>query len=384
MSAQTFCLQALVYHNKKCVGRFIKPRLYSVSQFSDTREEQFADCPVQQLSIIYDCFKAACTDGPAKVSVPIVTADASEQYRFTVVGRCEECNFVLPVTYQFSGQQAAYNLQKSLYTTKHQQSQAAAAGTVSALSPLITTSDLALNFGKSSSYHSQMLWAKQLSTMQVITGITAGTRLELFSAVFEPEADSAWLKCLILKFCLVAQSSLHEAGPALSESESSVSVTSCPTQRTEASRPQKTSPSSKMPSNAKPVSKKQKQKQNSRAATLASRHSDSSKSSVSKEVQAEKPELQRRESAHSAKSMAVPATSEDQAVAANGFTARGMLNTASKGTSLPALLVFCLSGATLNVIFHHPFPLCQLRLQTQPHGHTLVICVKQACFSHRA
>ncbi|KAL0053045.1 hypothetical protein WJX82_000107 [Trebouxia sp. C0006] len=159
--------QALVYHNKKCVGRFIKPRLYSVSQFGDTREEQFADCPVQQLSIIYDCFKAACTDGPAKVSVPIVTADAFEQYRFTVVGRCEECNFVLPVTYQFSGQQVAYNLQKSLYTTKHQQSQAAAAGTVSALSPLITNSDLALNFG---------------------------TGLELFSAVFEPEADSAWLK----------------------------------------------------------------------------------------------------------------------------------------------------------------------------------------------
>ncbi len=350
MSVQLFCLQALVYHNKKCVGRFIKPRLYSVSQFGDTREEQFADCPVQQLSIIYDCFKAACTDGPAKVSVPIVTADAFEQYRFTVVGRCEECNFVLPVTYQFSGQQVAYNLQKSLYTTKHQQSQAAAAGTVSALSPLITNSDLALNFGRSSSYHSCMLWAKQLSTMQIITGIIAGTGLELFSAVFEPEADSAWLKCLILKFCLVAQSSLHEAGPALSESESSVSVTSCPTQHTEASRPQKTSQpatSSKMPSNAKSVSKKQKQKQNSRAAALASRHSDSSKSSASKEVQAEKPEVQWRDSAHSGKSMAVPAASEDQAVAANGFTARGMLNTAPKGTSLPALLVFCLFGATL-------------------------------------
>ncbi len=45
--------------------------------------------------------------------------------------------------------------------------------------------------------------------------------------------------------------------------------------------------------------------------------------------------------------MAVPAASEDQAVAANGFTARGMLNTAPKGTSLPALLVFCLFGATL-------------------------------------
>ncbi|KAA6423174.1 MAG: hypothetical protein FRX49_07161 [Trebouxia sp. A1-2] len=203
--------QALVYHNKKCVGRFIKPRLYSVSQFGDTREERFADCPVQQLSIIYDCFKAACIDGPAKVSVPIVTADAFEQYRFTVVGRCEECNFVLPVTYQFSGQQAAYSLQRSLYTSKHQQSQAAASGTVSALSPLITTSDLALNFA------------------------------------------------------------------------------------------------------------------------LASRHSDSSKSSASKEIQAERSEVQQPDSAPSAKPMAVPAASEDQAVAANGFTAKGMLNTAPKG-----------------------------------------------------
>jgi hypothetical protein len=168
MSVQPFCLQALVYHNKKCVGRFIKPRLYSVSQFGDTREGQFADCPVQQLSIIYDCFKAACTDGSAKVSVPIVTADAFEQYCFTVVGRCEECNFILPVTYHFSGQQAAYSLQKSLYTTKHQQSQAAAAGTVTALSPLITTSDLALNFGRSSSYRSHMFWANHLCTMQML------------------------------------------------------------------------------------------------------------------------------------------------------------------------------------------------------------------------
>lgn len=155
-----------MYHNKKCVGRFIKPRLYSVSQLGGTREERLANCPVQQLSIIYDCFKAACTDSPTKVSVPIVTADAFEQYRFTVVGRCEECNFVLPVTYQFSGQQAAYELQKNLYTTKHQQFQAAAAGTVSALSPLITNSDLALNFGRSLSYHSHMLWTNQLSILQ--------------------------------------------------------------------------------------------------------------------------------------------------------------------------------------------------------------------------
>ncbi|DBA93021.1 TPA: hypothetical protein ACH3X2_003360 [Trebouxia sp. C0005] len=86
-----------------------------------------------------------------------------------------------------------------------------------------------------------------------------------------------------------------------------------------------------MPSNAKSVSKKQKQKQKSCAAALASRHSDSSKSSASKEIQAERSEVQQPDSAPSAKPMAVPAASEDQAVAANGFTAKGMLNTAPKG-----------------------------------------------------
>ncbi len=141
-------LQALVYHNKKCIGRFVKPRLYSVSQLGDTSSaSDFQNCPVQQLSIIYDCFKAACSDTPGKVSVPIVTASSSEHYQFTVVGRCEERNFVLPATYQFSGQQAAYKLQKTLYTTKHQQ--ATAAGSDSALSPLITNSDLTLNLGTS-------------------------------------------------------------------------------------------------------------------------------------------------------------------------------------------------------------------------------------------
>ena len=139
-------MQALVYHNKKCLGRFIKPRLYSVSQLGDTSRAE--SCPVQQLSIIYDCFKAASSDSSAEVSVPIVTASHSEQYQFTVVGRCEGRNFILPATYHFSGQQAAYGLQKALYTTKHQQNKAAAASIISALSPLITTGDLTLNFGK--------------------------------------------------------------------------------------------------------------------------------------------------------------------------------------------------------------------------------------------
>lgn len=103
---------------------------------------------MQQLSIIYDCFKAACSDSHTQLSVPVVTNDGSEEYKFTVVGRCEGCNFILPATYQFSGQQAAYGLQKTLYTSRHQQNQAAAAAAVTALSPLIATTDLTLNFGK--------------------------------------------------------------------------------------------------------------------------------------------------------------------------------------------------------------------------------------------
>ena len=142
-------MQALVYCNRKCVGKFTQPRLYSVSQLGDTSSvSSFESCPVQQLTIIYDCFKAACSENCARVSVPIVTSSSSEEYKFTVAGRCEGCNFILPATYQFSGQQAAYELQKALYTSKHQQSQAAAAAFVTALSPLIAASDLTLNFGK--------------------------------------------------------------------------------------------------------------------------------------------------------------------------------------------------------------------------------------------
>ena len=142
-------MQALVYCNTKCIGKFTQPRLYSVSQLGDTSSVSSSkSCPVQQLTIIYDCFKAACSDSSARVSVPVVASSSSEQYKFIVVGRCEGCNFILPATYQFSSQQTAYELQKALYTSRHQQNQAAAAAFVTALSPLITTTDLILNFGK--------------------------------------------------------------------------------------------------------------------------------------------------------------------------------------------------------------------------------------------
>ena len=142
-------MQALVYHNKKCLGRFVKPRLYSVAPVDEASQATNSErCPVQQLSITYDCFQAASSESPSRICVPLVTASSSEHYRFTVVGHCEQRNFVLPATYQFSGQQAAYALQRALYTTKHQQSQAASSGAVAALSPLITTSDLSVTFGK--------------------------------------------------------------------------------------------------------------------------------------------------------------------------------------------------------------------------------------------
>lgn len=142
-------MQALVYCNRKCIGKFTQPRLYSVSQLGDTSSvSSSTSCPVQQLTIIYDCFNAACSDSSARVSVPVVASGSTEEYKFTVVGRCEGCNFVLPATYQFSSQQAAFELQKALYTSRHQQNQAAAAAFVTALSPLIATTDLTLNFGK--------------------------------------------------------------------------------------------------------------------------------------------------------------------------------------------------------------------------------------------
>lgn len=183
LTASACPMQALVYCNRKCVGKFTQPRLYSVSQLGDTScVSSLESCPVQQLTIIYDCFKAACSESSARVSVPIVTSSSTEEYRFTVVGRCEGCNFVLPATYRFSGEQAAYELQKALYTSKHQQTQAAAAAFVTALSPLIATTDLALNFGKlllgvraseqsgnseESSYSGPLLQAKVLSCSQL-------------------------------------------------------------------------------------------------------------------------------------------------------------------------------------------------------------------------
>lgn len=174
-----------------------------------------------------------------------------------------------------------------------------------------------------------------------IWSYVAGRGLELFSAVFEPQADAAWLKCLILKFCLVAQSSLHEAGPSLSASESSVSVTPQQDQHSEAViRPTQPVLSSNMPSaNTKPLNKKQKQKQNSRAAVHANRRADSPKSATStaqKALKAEPTASVRSKSQHQSKQlMAVPAASEDQAAGANGFSAQGALGAPlSEGVSL--------------------------------------------------
>lgn len=161
----------------------------------------------------------------------------------------------------------------------------------------------------------------------------AGRGLELFSAVFEPRADSAWLKCLILKFGLIAQSSLHEAGPPLSSSEF-LSRTSTPQQDQQSEANNRATPSSKMPpSNHKPLSKKQKQKQNSRAALLANRHTDSPKSAASAASRDIKEDftasVHSNNQRQSKKLMAVPVMSEDQAAAANGFSASGALGAPS-------------------------------------------------------
>lgn len=174
----------------------------------------------------------------------------------------------------------------------------------------------------------------------------AGKGLELFSAVFEPQAGSAWLKCLILKFCLVAQSSLHEAGPLLSESESSVSITSCSGQHSEANlKPQKaklqTASSNMSSTNRKPLSKKQKQKQNSRAAANANSSSGSPTSAASAASKAAKqqgpPSVQSNGLRRSKKPMAVPAASENQTAAVNGFSAQAALESPSSEGKLSAV-----------------------------------------------
>lgn len=154
----------------------------------------------------------------------------------------------------------------------------------------------------------------------------------MFSAVFEPRADSAWLKCLILKFGLVAQSSLHEAGPSLSSSESRESGAPQQDQQPEANS--RATSNRKMPStNQKPLSKKQKQKHNSRAALLASRHTDSPKSAAStasKDIKEDcTASVHSNNQRQSKKLMAVPVVSEDQAAAANGFSASGALGAPS-------------------------------------------------------
>ena len=168
----------------------------------------------------------------------------------------------------------------------------------------------------------------------------AGSGLELFSAVFEPQADSAWLKCLILKFCLIAQSSLHEASATLSESESSVPHTSGQTQYTDSgSLPQKAlqpTVNSRMPSNNKAVNKKQKHKQTSRASAAKAPDSPSSSTrsiaaSRPQPVSASQAQEPVQPARHINNKMAVPAASDEHKAAVNGFSGRGALDAASSG-----------------------------------------------------
>ena len=82
--------------------------------------------------------------------------------------------------------------------------------------------------------------------------------------------------------------------------------------------------------NQKPLSKKQKQKQNSRAAVLANKHSDSPTSAASTATKEEGPaSVQSNSHRPSKKLMAVPAASESQAAAVDGFSAQGALGTPS-------------------------------------------------------
>ena len=107
-----------------------------------------------------------------------------------------------------------------------------------------------------------------------------------------------------------------------------------------------------MPStNHKALSKKQKQKQNSRAAVLANRHTESPKSAASTASKEERTaSVYFNNQRQSKKLMAVPAASEDQAV--NGFSAQSALGApegmyadhAACSSTLPAAVAAGCSG----------------------------------------
>lgn len=143
-------LQVLVRQDNKCVGQFVNPRLYSVPQSSDAAfDSQLDKSPVQQVCVVYDTFKSASATGEQLLLIPLVTAKESEEYRFTVFGRCNNSNFVLPISYQFSGQHTAYSLQKALYIGKHRGASGQSTTGRASSSSLTAARDLTLNFGMS-------------------------------------------------------------------------------------------------------------------------------------------------------------------------------------------------------------------------------------------
>ena len=70
-----------------------------------------------------------------------------------MIGKSQGRNFALPFSYQFSGQQASYSLQKALYIQRHQRKRGEPAGSqtfagLQRLSQYIREGDLALEFGE--------------------------------------------------------------------------------------------------------------------------------------------------------------------------------------------------------------------------------------------
>lgn len=157
-----------------------------------------------------------------------------------------------------------------------------------------------------------------------------GSGFQLFSAVFEPQEHTAWLKCLVLKFCLIAQRPLDEASPLLPETELATKPCTTSSQSSDISTQSlQPSASSNMPepeNHGKAVNQKKKGK--GRSQTSASSVSSSAHAVDTAPVQRQgssqaasshsEVSSRRRHKAAKHHSMAVPAAADSEAVTCNG------------------------------------------------------------------
>ena len=170
--------------------------------------------------------------------------------------------------------------------------------------------------------------AKLLGCVTEVCGF-AGSGFELFSAAFEPQEHTAWLKCLVFKFCLIAQRPLDEANLTLSESERAINCCTQPSDCANISSPPSSlSATGNMPqteNHSKAVNRKKKVKGRSHAsASTASSHQNTVGASPDRhqdvpQAPAVHSSSHRKSKALREHSMAVPAAANSEAVISNGL-----------------------------------------------------------------